>query len=92
MRNKDILLIILIFAVIIVVRISIKKSMLKTEGFDEDIEDIDNITDTNEIIKEIENTDDTEPGIIDSVVNKVSEIAGSVSETVGGVVNSVSGS
>lgn len=91
MRNKDILLIILIFAVMLVVGISIKKSMLKTEGFDEEIEDIDDITDTNEIIKKIENTDDTEPGIIDSVVNKVSEIAGSVSETVGGVVNSVSG-
>ena len=83
MDNKIILLIILIVVTIIVVGISIKKGLFTTEGFDEDIEDPENID-----VEDTYNTEDN--GIISTIVDKVSEVASSVSETVSSAVNSVS--
>ena len=83
MNNKIILLIILIIVTVIIVGISVKKGLFTTEGFDENIEDPDDI--------EEETYDTTEDkGIISSIVDKVSEVASSVSETVSSAVDSVS--
>lgn len=84
MENKIILLIVLIIVSVIIVGISIKKGLFRTENFD-DLED-DSIKE--EISDEDYGLEGEEKGIISTIVDKVSEVASSISETVSGALES----